>query len=41
MNTSTGMQPPESIHFHYAEKNANVVGDIATYQAHLTKLFID
>ena len=41
MNAFTGLQPLESIHFHDVEKNADIVSDIATYRAHLTKLFID
>ena len=41
MNAFTGMEPLESIHFHDIEKNANVQKDLQSYEAHLTKIFIN
>lgn len=39
MNAFTGMQPLEGMHFHDVEKNADIVADLESYRAHLTKTF--
>ena len=40
MNAFTGMTPLEGLHFHDVEKNADIVKDLARYQQHLQKVFI-
>ncbi|MCJ8164332.1 NAD(P)H-dependent oxidoreductase [Pontibacter sp. E15-1] len=40
MNTFTGMEPLEGIHFHDVEKNADIQKDLQRYQEHLSRIFI-
>jgi modulator of drug activity B len=41
MNAFTGMKPLQGMHFHDVEKNADIVKDLASYEAHLNQIFIN